>query len=118
MRYAIGYCEVKTCDTENNVESIHMNLFRLANFCKNSIDKGYIKALMAIQVVESVGHYVMFELGRLDIPLTYEGLPQFIMKLDFLKKLCTTYMANCIERTENNSSMDHSQSQNQNGVDS
>ncbi|ORZ25352.1 hypothetical protein BCR42DRAFT_308125, partial [Absidia repens] len=51
MRYAIGYWEVKACDTEDNVDSIHIDLFRLANFCKNSIDKGYIKALMAIQVV-------------------------------------------------------------------
>ncbi|ORZ25353.1 hypothetical protein BCR42DRAFT_6317 [Absidia repens] len=33
----------------------------------------------------------MFEVGRLDAPLTFGSLPQFIMKSDFLKKLSATY---------------------------
>ncbi|CAO3593171.1 unnamed protein product [Absidia cylindrospora] len=115
MRYAIGYCEVKARDAEDNVDSIHNDLFRLASFCKIPLIKVIFRALMAIQVVgetlifylfslESAGHYVMFEIGRLDAPLTFGNLPQFIMKLDFLKKLSATYIANCIERTESNSS--------------
>ncbi|CAO3592682.1 unnamed protein product [Absidia cylindrospora] len=58
-------------------------------------------SMIAVQVVdstltfylftlESAGLYVMFELGRMDAPLTYEQLTQFTMKLDFLKKISTT----------------------------
>ncbi|CAO3593068.1 unnamed protein product [Absidia cylindrospora] len=110
-QYAIGYCEVMAHDNEDNVDCVHRDLYRMAMFCKNSLNRGHIKALMAIQVVgetmiyylftmESDMNYVMFELGRLNAPLTYDQLPQFIMKLDFLKRISTTYYTNCIRRID------------------
>ncbi|KAG0163145.1 hypothetical protein DFQ28_000347 [Apophysomyces sp. BC1034] len=110
IQNAIGYCEVKAHDSEDNVDSIHSDLFRLASFCKNSLDLGHVKAMMAVQVVgdtiifylftiESAGLYTMFELGRLDAPLHCGQLAQFVMELDFLKQMSATYRANCIRRT-------------------
>ncbi|CEG64877.1 hypothetical protein RMATCC62417_01777 [Rhizopus microsporus] len=50
VQYAVGSCEVKSSDNEDAMGT-HEDLYRLAIFCKNAMDKGQIKAFMAIQVV-------------------------------------------------------------------
>ncbi|CAO3593173.1 unnamed protein product [Absidia cylindrospora] len=113
-KHAIGFCEVKAKDNEDNSNGVHLDLFRLSMFCKNTLDSGLIKAMIAVQVVdstltfylftlESAGLYVMFELGRMDAPLTYEQLTQFTMKLDFLKKISSTYRTHCVKRSKTDS---------------
>ncbi|KAI9279392.1 hypothetical protein BY458DRAFT_553904 [Sporodiniella umbellata] len=110
VQNATGYCEVKAHDSESNVNSTHSDLFRLATFCKDSLDLGCVKAMMTVQVVgntiifylftiESAGLYVMFELGRLDAPQHCGQLAQLVMELDFLKQISTTYRDNCIRQT-------------------
>ncbi|KAI8330861.1 hypothetical protein BC941DRAFT_383192 [Chlamydoabsidia padenii] len=111
---AIGFCEVKAKDNEDNSNGVHLDLFRLSMFCKDTLDSGLIKTAMAVQTVdntlifylftlESAGLYVMFELGRMDAPLSYEQLTQFTMKLDFLKIISLTYRTHCVKRSKTDS---------------
>ncbi|KAG0162489.1 hypothetical protein DFQ30_001910 [Apophysomyces sp. BC1015] len=40
----------------------------------------------------------MFELGRTVVPLIYKQLGEFVMSLDFLKQVASTYRSHCIKR--------------------
>ncbi|SAM03626.1 hypothetical protein [Absidia glauca] len=106
-KYACGFVEVKSGDNEDDI-SIHNDLFRLGKFCKDTLDSGYMKALVAVQVVdctmifylftlEAAGLYVLFELGRVDAPMTYNELPRFAMELDLLKQISAAYRTYCVE---------------------
>jgi hypothetical protein len=47
--------------------------------------------------LEAAGLYVLFELGRVDAPLTYNELPGFAMELDLLKQIAAAYRTHCVE---------------------
>ncbi|SAM03625.1 hypothetical protein [Absidia glauca] len=111
-KYACGFVEVKSKDNEEEI-GIHSDLFRLGQFCKDTLDCGSIKALVAVQVVnntmtfymftlEAAGLYVLFELGRVDAPLTYNELPGFAMELDILKQISAAYQKHCVETDKTN----------------
>ncbi|CEJ00298.1 hypothetical protein RMCBS344292_14359 [Rhizopus microsporus] len=77
VQYAVGSCEVKSSNNEGAMGT-HEDLYRLAIFCKNAMDKGQIKAFMAIQVVD---------------------LAPFMMRMDQLKQVSTLDAADDMEST-------------------
>jgi hypothetical protein len=49
-KYACGFVEVKSKDNEEEIGT-HNDLFRLGKFCEDTLDNGFIKALVAVQVL-------------------------------------------------------------------
>lgn len=49
--FDLGSCEVKPADAEKRAFDTHTDVFRLAMFCKNAVDRGEILCMLGIQAV-------------------------------------------------------------------
>ncbi|KAI9266358.1 hypothetical protein EDC94DRAFT_515981, partial [Helicostylum pulchrum] len=58
-RFSTGFIEVKPAKTQSNSQLTHQDSIRLVNFCKDTLKKKNMKALMAVQ---AVGYYLSFYL--------------------------------------------------------
>ncbi|KAI9323133.1 hypothetical protein BX666DRAFT_2021888 [Dichotomocladium elegans] len=107
--YAVGFCEVKSDDNDGDIGT-HEDLYRLAIFCKDAMDKHQINAYMAFQVVGDTAMfylfvrqpdatYAMFEFSRLRMPMSIEDLAPFAMKMDLLKQVSDAYQRHCVKCT-------------------